>query len=151
MQIPNLKGQISLKRSLNTYRSHHKSAWGIGIVLLPGPQMRQGWLVICVLEVNQTFVSVTLKCYLVCQEWTVFFCEKTAKILHYHHLPFITTHYYQLLSFISWISSSFLKVFIFFASPAKSCHTTLHYSSKWACWSSETALASPAFHSIVEA
>lgn len=54
-------------------------------------------------------------------------------------MPFTATQYYQLLSFISWISSNFLKVFIFFASPAKGCHSILDNSSKQPHWSSKTA------------
>lgn len=58
-------------------------------------------------------------------------------------MPLITARYYQLLGFISWISASFLKVFIFFASPAKGCHSTLDYSSKQARWSTKTARLPP--------
>lgn len=77
-----------------------------------------------------------------CQECPVSFWEDAAKVLHYHHVPFITTHYYQLLHLISWISSNFWKVFLFFASPAKDCHSTLDYTSKQAHWSSRMLVPS---------
>lgn len=50
---------------------------------------------------------------------------------------------FELLSFISWISSSFLKVFIFFTNLVKGCHSKLQCSSKLAHWNIEKILPLP--------
>lgn len=96
---------------------------------------------VCVLEVNQSFAAVTLK-------RSVTWCARNVLFSFKRSLPRYCITIVCLsepLTIISFSVSSLgsaevcLKVFLFFASPAKGCHSTLDYSSKRAHWSSKTA------------